>query len=182
MKMNYETNRLLLKVLPDTAAAQVLQFYLDNMEIFDKYEPERSEQFYTLQYQKMILQCEYNLAIRQSTVRFWVYRKQNLDQIIGTVSLQNIRRGFYQSCELGYKFDHRYWKQGYAKESISQCIEIVFHEMKLHRIEAQVLPENVDSQKLLLSFGFVQEGIKQHGIKLHGAWQDHEVYALLAKE
>ena len=138
MKMNYETQRLELKVLPNTSARQVLQFYLANQEIFEKYETDRPKQFYTEKYQKTLLQCEYNLTIKQSAVRFWVFRKENITQIIGTVSVQEIRRGSYQSCILGYKFDHRFWRQGYAKESLLKCIEIIFDEMKLPRIEAHV--------------------------------------------
>ena len=179
MKMNYETQRLELKVLPNTAAAQVLQFYLDNQKIFEKYETDRPKQFYTEKYQKTLLQCEYNLAVKQSAVRFWVFRKENIAQIIGTISVQDIRRGFYQSCVLGYKFDHRFWRQGYARESISKCIRIIFDEMKLHRIEAQVLPDNIASKRLLMRLGFVPEGMKRQSVKFHGVWQDHEIYALL---
>ena len=104
------------------------------------------------------------------------------ERIIGTVSLQDIRRGFCQSCGLGYKFDQRVWRRGYAKESIAQCIWIAFREMNLHRIEAQTLPENEASRKLLEGLGFAWEGTKRQGVKLHGTWRDHEVYALLAEE
>lgn len=182
MKMNYETCRLELKILPGTAADSVLRFYLANREIFEQYETERPRNFYTEEYQKAMLQCEYNLAVKQSAVRFWVYEKERMEPIIGTVSLQNIRRGFYQSCELGYKFDQRFWGQGYAKESLCKCIEIAFGEMKLHRIEALVQPENHVSGKLLQGLGFVREGIKRQSVELHGIWKDHEVYALLAED
>ncbi|MCI9446487.1 MAG: GNAT family N-acetyltransferase [Lachnospiraceae bacterium] len=182
MKMNYETERLLMKILPDTAAGQTLQFYQDNREVFEQYEADRSQNFYTLSYQKALLHCEYNLAIKQSAARFWVYEKTCPERIIGTVSLQDIRRGFYQSCGLGYKFDQRVWRRGYAKESIAQCIWIAFREMNLHRIEAQTLPENEASRKLLEGLGFAWEGTKRQGVKLHGTWRDHEVYALLAEE
>lgn len=182
MKMNYETERLLMKILPDTAAGQTLQFYQDNREVFEQYEADRSQNFYTLSYQKALLHCEYNLAIKQSAARFWVYEKTCPERIIGTVSLQDIRRGFCQSCGLGYKFDQRVWRRGYAKESIAQCIWIAFREMNLHRIEAQTLPENEASRKLLEGLGFAWEGTKRQGVKLHGTWRDHEVYALLAEE
>ena len=122
------------------------------------------------------------MTIKQSAVRFWVFRKENITQIIGTVSVQEIRRGSYQSCILGYKFDHRFWRQGYAKESLLKCIEIIFDEMKLHRIEAHVLPENIASKRLLLGLGFVPEGVKRQSVKFHGIWQDHEIYALLEGE
>jgi len=182
MKMKYETDRLILKILPDTAVNQVLQFYLDNREIFELFEPDRPQNFYTVEHQKTLLHCEYNLAVKQSTVRFWVFEKSMPEQIIGTVSLQNIRRGLYQSCMMGYKFDKRVWRQGYAKESITKCIRIAFEEMKLHRIEAHTLPENTPSRKLLEGLHFAWEGTKRQSIKLHGVWRDHEVYALLAEE
>lgn len=182
MKMKYETDRLMLKILPDTAAEQVLQFYLDNREVFEQYEADRSQNFYTYKYQKTVLYCEYNLAVKQSAVRFWVYEKEHPQRIIGTVSLQDIRRGVYQSCGLGYKFDKRIWRRGYAKESIEKCIWIAFEEMKLHRIEAHTLPDNAASRKLLERLGFAWEGTKRQSVKLHGVWRDHEMYALLAEE
>lgn len=182
MNMEYETKRLELKILPDTAAFQVLRFYLDNQEIFEKYETDRIPNFYTEKFQKMLLQSEYNLAVKQSLIRFWVYEKGQTDRIAGTVSIHNIKRGFYQSCELGYKFDQQFWGKGYARESISKCIEIIFEELKLHRIEAYVLPENTTSGKLLRKLGFELEGVKRQNVKLHGLWRDHELYALLKEE
>ena len=38
MKMTYQTERLELKILDDTACARVLQFYLDNREMIEQYE------------------------------------------------------------------------------------------------------------------------------------------------
>lgn len=182
MNMEYQTERLELKILTDTKAGQVLKFYLDNQEIFEEYETDRPPQFYTEEFQKLLLESEYNLAVKQSLLRFWVYEKGQPDQIIGTVSFHNIRRGYYQSCEIGYKFDQRYWGRGYARESISKCIRVAFEELKLHRIEACVLPKNTASRKLLESLGFELEGIKKQSVKLHGVWSDHELYALLARE
>ena len=57
MKMKYETDRLILKILPDTAAGRVLQFYLDNREVFEQFEPDRPQNFYTMEYQKTLLHC-----------------------------------------------------------------------------------------------------------------------------
>ena len=182
MKMNYKTERLSLRILPDTAAEQTLQFYLDNKEVFEQYEADRSPNFYTIEYQKTLLHCEYNLAVKQAAARFWVYEQDSPLRIVGTVSLQDIRRGFYQTCSLGYKFDQAIWRRGYAKESIAKCIWIAFEEMNLHRIEALTLPENIPSRKLLDGLGFAWEGTKRQSVKLHGIWRDHEVYALFAEE
>lgn len=182
MDMAYQTKHLELKILDDTKAEQVLKFYLDNQEIFEEYETDRPPQFYTEDFQRLLLESEYNLAVKQTFLRFWVYEKGQPNQIIGTVSFHNIRRGFYQCCEIGYKFDKRYWGRGYAKESISKCIWVAFEELRLHRMEACVLPRNTASRRLLKSLGFELEGIKKQSVKLHGVWQDHELYALLAGE
>ncbi|TGY96265.1 N-acetyltransferase [Petralouisia muris] len=182
MEMAYQTERLELKILDDTASAKVLQFYQDNREIIEKYETDRPPQFYTDQFQKMLLQGEYNLAVKQKSLRFWVQEQGQPDRIVGTVSFHNIKYGFYQCCELGYKFDQRFWGRGYATESISKGIQVIFGELKLHRIEACVLPGNTASQKLLLKLGFEFEGIKKQSVKLHGRWRDHELYALLSEE
>ncbi|MCI9176087.1 MAG: GNAT family N-acetyltransferase [Lachnospiraceae bacterium] len=182
MEMTYQTERLELKILDDTASDKVLQFYLDNREMIEKYETDRPSQFYTEKFQKMLLQGEYNLAVKQKSLRFWVLEQGRPEQVVGTVSFHNIKHGFYQCCELGYKFDQRFWGRGYALESISRGIQVVFEELKMHRIEACVLPGNMPSRKLLLKLGFEFEGIKKQSVMLHGKWMDHELYALLSEE
>lgn len=182
MKMKYETDRLALQVLTAAAADRVLRFYQDNREFFEPYEVDRPQNFYTEQYQRTLLQCEYNLAVKQSAVRFWVSERARPERIIGTVSLQGIQRDYFCSAVLGYKFDRGFWGRGYARESILQCLEVAFMEMKLHRIEACTLPENKPSRKLLEGLGFAWEGTKRQSVNLHGVWRDHEVYALLAEE
>ena len=182
MEMAYQTKRLELKILDDTKAGQVLEFYLANQEIFEEYETDRPPQFYTEDFQRLLLEGAFNLIVKGMFLRFWVYEKSQPGQIIGTVSFHNIKREFYQRCELGYKFDQRYWGRGYARESISKCIQVAFEELRLHRMEACVLPKNTASRRLLKSLGFELEGIKKQSVKLHGVWQDHELYALLAEE
>lgn len=169
-------------MLPESAAFQVLDFYLKNKEVFELYETDRSEQFYTEDYHRTLLRCEYNLAMRETSARYWVSEKENPQEIIGTFSFHNIRYQYYQSAELGYKFDSCIWRKGYAKESIGRGLQAIFEEMRLHRIEALVQPENEASIQLLLSLGFALEGISRQNVKLHGRWQDHAVYSLLESD
>lgn len=98
MKMKYETDRLVLQVLTDAAADRVLKFYQNNREVFEPYEVERSKNFYTEQYHKTLLQCEYNLAIKQSAVRFWVSEKTEPNGL----SVQCLYRGFGMIFLLGH--------------------------------------------------------------------------------
>lgn len=179
MKLHYETDRLCLKILKYDAAPQVLQFYLNNKEIFETYEPERPANFYTENYQRTLLNGEFNLAVKLSTIRFWVYEKEHPETIIGTVCFHGIQRSVFDTCQVGYKFDQRYWRHGYATEALYEGIQIMFDDLKLHRIEAYVMPSNIASQHLLEGLGFVQEGVSRGYVRIKGIWQDHYRYALI---
>lgn len=179
MNFIYETDRLVLRVLRAEWAPAVLAFYLDNRDLFEKYEAIRPENFYTESYQKTLLNAEYNLAFRLSAVRFYVFRKDAPEQIIGSVCFRNIVRAMLQSCEAGYKFDARFHHQGYASEALQKGIDVMFREVKLHRIVANVMPSNEPSIRLLERLGFSCEGLERQSALIRGTWQDHARYALL---
>ena len=94
MLLKYETNRLILKVLGPDYAADVLRFYLDDKELFEKYEIDRCQGFYTEGHQRTILNLEYSLCLKLQLVRFYVFLKEDPESIIGTVSLYEISKPF----------------------------------------------------------------------------------------
>lgn len=176
MLLQYETPRLILKILTPNYAGKVLDFYLKNQALFEKYETDRADNFYTLDYQKKILHTEYGLMLKQSNIRFYVFLK-NCDEIIGTVSLYHIHPSFLRA-EIGYKFSARYHHKGYAFEAIEKIIDIAFTDLKLQRIYAMIQPENAPSIKLIQNLGFVKEGLCKHHMFMHGKWVDHLQYCL----
>ncbi|MFP3156141.1 GNAT family N-acetyltransferase [Lachnospiraceae bacterium ZAX-1] len=179
MNMSYETDRLLLRILHGDSADKVLQFYLNNKEIFEACEPSRTKNFYTSSYHRTLLTCEFSLTLDLSAVRFWVFEKIRPTHIIGTVSFHDIVQSVYQSCQLGYKFDHNCWHRGFAKESIAKGISIMFDELALHRIEAFAMPTNSSSLHLLEKLNFVNEGLCRQNILIQGEWTDHYRYSLI---
>lgn len=181
MNYKYETSRLFLKILSDQPehARQVLDFYNRNRLVFEKYEPTRPENFYTENYHRTLLHCEYQLFLKLKSMRYWIYEKSNPELIIGTVSFHNIVRSEFQSCGIGYKMDSEYWHLGMAKEAISFLMFQVFEELHLHRIEAYVMPENTNSIYLLDSLGFCREGLCRQTAKIQGRWTDHLLYSIL---
>ena len=101
MELCYETDRLMLRLLHEGAAPEVLNFYQKNRAVFEDIEPDRPENFYTLEYQTTLLRCEFQMAVKRNALRFWIFEKENPDQVIGTVSFQNIVRSVYQNCQIG---------------------------------------------------------------------------------
>ncbi len=179
MKFCYETDRLILKVLDGTYAEDILRFYAANRELFELCEAERPENFYTEAYQRRVLDYEFQMCVKQSGVRFWVYKKTDPAHVIGTVCFRNIIRHIYQSCEVGYKFDPLVWHHGYAYESLHKCIDIAFYEMNLHRMTAHIMPDNTASIHLVERSGFELEGIARKSALIRGVWEDHFIYAIL---
>ncbi|MDD6057370.1 MAG: GNAT family protein [Clostridiales bacterium] len=179
MQFEYRTDRLILKILTTDAFKEVLDFQIRNRDIFEKYEPLRPANFYTPSYQHSLLKYEHKLALKLSTVRFYVFRKEDLHLIIGTVCLHNIMREPYSCCEIGYKFDSSYWHMGYAKEALEKIISVAFFELNLHRIFARVVPWNTASLRLLSALHFMEEGLEHKCIQIQGEWTDHLRLALL---
>lgn len=107
MLFAYETERLLLKIIKPDQADAVLDFYMRDKELFEKFEPDRMPNFYTRQFQRQMLLFEYNMAVQGTLFRFYVYEKEHPERIIGTICVHHITRGFSEQCEVGYKFFQR---------------------------------------------------------------------------
>lgn len=175
----YETERLILRVLTPDYAPDVCKFVSKNRLQFEKYEPFLPANYYTPEHQRTILNCELKLALQTKNIRYYVFLKENPEQIIGTVALHNIATAAYSACEIGYKFDADYQHQGYAREAVAMAVSVAFAALGLHRVYARVMPENTASINLLKSLLFTEEGLERECIKIQGKWQDHLRFALL---
>lgn len=173
------TNRLILKVLDPNWASEVLDFYEHNREYFEPWEPDRAKDFYTLDYQAKMLYYDYLAYEKGTQIRFWIFKKSNPDQPIGTVSFHNIVHGVFKSCILGYKMDQHFTRQGYCLEAVQYACMLIFTKYKLHRIEALIHVKNSPSLYFIERAGFHKEGVRVSYAKLNGSWHDHVCYSLI---
>lgn len=179
MYKTYITERLALKILGKDAAPMVLSFYSENKEHFEIWEPARSPNFYTLAYHKTSLFAEHKLMSDGRQIRFWIFLKDNPNEIIGTVCFQNFLGEPYKSCTIGYKIGQQYLRNGYASEAIKKGLEIIFDDYHIHRVEAYIMPDNIPSQKLVEKLSFCFEGISHSYAHINGKWQDHKRYSII---
>ena len=70
------------------------------------------------------------------------------------ISFTNISNSSFLSTTVGYKLDEEELKQGYMTEALRAAIVIIFKELKLHRIEANIMPHNRPSMNLVKKLGF----------------------------
>lgn len=101
------------------------------------------------------------------------------EELLGAITLDNIRRGPAQAGTLGYWVGERHARQGYMREAITAVVHHAFHRLDLSRIEAACLPENAPSRALLESCGFKYEGVAQSYLQICGRWRTHVLYASL---
>ncbi|BDU50167.1 GNAT family N-acetyltransferase [Haliovirga abyssi] len=170
--MILKTKRLLLKTLDESYAEEVLEFYKKNIIFLKEWEPERNNDFYKIGVHKLNLRNDVLKNEKKELFRVWIFRSGE-EKILGTVALSNIIYGVFKSCHLGYKFDKDEVGKGYAIESVKKVIEYGFNELKLHRIEANIMPKNKRSLNLVKKLGFEEEGLAKNYLKINGEWEDH---------
>lgn len=103
-------------------------------------------------------------------------------QIAGAVNVSSVIRGALQAAFLGYYAIGSYVGRGYMTAGLTKVLNHAFGPLHLHRMEANVQPDNLASKKLLLRLGFRYEGFSPRYLKIEGRWRDHERYAILAEE
>lgn len=172
-KKQYDTERLVVKVLDETFADKVLDYYKRNSDFLGEWEPIRDASFYEIEYHKQQLQSDMLGIENGNLLRLWIFKKEDKDKIIGAVAFNNIVRGAFLSCHLGYKLDKDELNKGYMSEAIKKGIEIIFEEYKLHRIEANIMPKNIASLRVVEKLGFYNEGLAYKYLRIHDQWEDH---------
>ena len=176
-----KTKRLVLKTLDESSAAEVLDYYQRNKKFLNEWEASKNEDCFTLNYQRKLLKQQQKKMENGTLFRFWIYKKSN-NKLIGSIAFNNIIRGAFQSCHLGYKLDKDEINQGYMTEALNTAIEYAFKELKLHRIEANIMPKNKPSFKVVEKLGFINEGISRKYLKINNSWEDHIHMVLLNED
>jgi ribosomal-protein-alanine N-acetyltransferase len=66
--------------------------------------------------------------------------------------------------------------------AVALVCDHAFGQVGLHRLQADIRPENLPSQRLVERLGFRQEGRLRRYLDIDGDWRDHLAYALLAED
>jgi [ribosomal protein S5]-alanine N-acetyltransferase len=103
-------------------------------------------------------------------------------RLAGQVTVDNIVRGALRSGSLGYWVDRSVAGRGMASLAVALVCDHAFGPGGLHRLQADIRPENGPSQRLVERFGFSHEGLLRRYLDIDGDWRDHLSYALLAED
>ncbi|MEO6693524.1 MAG: GNAT family protein [Saprospiraceae bacterium] len=173
------TNRLILQLPSDALIEEYLNFLTRNREFFQKWGPAHSENYFTLETQKKRLGDNLKRIEEGVDIRFLISLQNEPSRIISEITLTNIVRFGFQSGYLGYQTDKDIQSKGYTTEALKTTIDYLFSEIKLHRIEANVMPGNAPSIRLLQKLNFEHQGTFKKYLKINGEWEDHLCFVLL---
>ncbi len=112
--------------------------------------------------------------------RFLVIHQES-GGLAGVININDVIRGNFQSASLGYYAFAPYAGRGLMSAGLRLVLKQAFQKLKLHRLEANIQPDNHASLALVKKCGFVREGISRRLIKVRGRWKDHERWAMLAE-
>ncbi|ENX53317.1 MULTISPECIES: GNAT family N-acetyltransferase [Acinetobacter] len=111
--------------------------------------------------------------------RYFVCLKEN-HAIVGTFNISNIVRGYFHSAYLGYEAFSPYAGHGYMRQGLQLVLQEAFQTLNLHRLEANIQPDNLLSIRLVAHAGFIKEGFSRQYLRVGGKeWKDHERWAIL---
>jgi ribosomal-protein-alanine N-acetyltransferase len=109
---------------------------------------------------------------------FLIFRSED-NALVGGLTLANIRRGVAQAGSIGYWTGAPFARKGHMTAAMRALVPFCFSTLRLHRLEAACIPDNIASVRLLEKTGFQREGYSRSYLCINGVWQDHLLYARL---
>jgi [ribosomal protein S5]-alanine N-acetyltransferase len=100
----------------------------------------------------------------------------------GQLTVGNVVRGAFNSAYVGYWVDQAVAGRGVMPTALALVVDHCFGAARLHRIEANIRPENVASQRVVEKLGFREEGLHQRYLAIDGAYRDHIGYAVTTED
>ena len=113
-------------------------------------------------------------------VGYWVLTESG--ELAGAININEIVRGRFRSGYLGYYAFAPHNGRGYMTTGLRAVVSRAFRQLRLHRLEANIQPDNEASRRLVKRMGFKLEGYSPRYLKIAGKWRDHERWAVTAED
>lgn len=104
------------------------------------------------------------------------------DRLVGQITVSTIVRGAFNSGQIGYWVDQAHAGRGITPTALALVVDHCFGPVGLHRVEANVRPENAASRRVLAKLGFREEGLQRRYLAIDGYYRDHIGYALTTED
>ncbi len=100
----------------------------------------------------------------------------------GQMTVSGIAYGSARWAQAGYWVDQRWAGRGIAPLALAMAGDYLFDELRLHRLEVAIRPENAKSLRVAEKLGLRYEGHRPRYLHVDGDWRDHSMFAIHAEE
>lgn len=151
-----------------------------NRKFLAPLEPARADEYFTADGQRRVIRGILQEHSQGKSLPHVIL--DGAGEVAGRITLNSIVRGAFQSCSMGYWVDAAHNGRGLATAAVRSLTLTALEDLGLHRVQAEILPHNVASKRVLERNGFARYGTAPSYLKIAGHWQDHDLYQLLAAE
>lgn len=166
------TDNLILKVENEDNARKVLELYQRNRTAFERFEPTRPHDFYTVEYHRQILSREYKMYLSGTFLRYYIFLKIRPNRIIGSVNFNIYHDNDTPFAEIGYKIDALHQNQGLAYEACMSAFTVIKKDYGINRVDARIHPDNEASKRLAEKIGFTPIRLEPKCANILGKYED----------
>ncbi len=173
------TPHLVLRASHPALAAAATDFYRRNRVAHAGWNPPLGEAAFTLEGQRERLTETHIAATAGTRFGWWLFAPGQPDVALGQIHFSQIARRAFCGAMLGYAIDAEHEGRGLMREALQAALADAFGpRVQLHRVQANVRPENTRGLALLERLGFEREGLAREYLFIDGAWRDHVITAL----
>ena len=104
------------------------------------------------------------------------------DRLAGQITASGIVRGAFDNAYVGYWVDGALAGRGILPAALAMLVDHLMGPVGLHRVEANIRPENTPSLRVVDKLGFRLEGHRERYLYIDGAWRDHLCFAVTREE
>ncbi len=102
--------------------------------------------------------------------------------LVGEIGIGTVQRQGFQTANLGYWIDEAHAGRGYVPEGLVVTLRFAFEQLRLHRLEALIMPTNAPSVRVVDKLGLRNEGVSLRLGEVGGTFVDLARYALTVEE
>lgn len=117
--------------------------------------------------------------LKKTRVKWGIFAKNTPEDLLGVIEAFDFNQKV-NMVTIGYFLSEANWGRGIATEAVKILLAFLFREVDVNRVQAEVMPPNDVSKKVLLKNGFLKEGTLRQATQWSGKGViDLEIYSIL---
>ncbi|NUU61035.1 GNAT family N-acetyltransferase [Paenibacillus agri] len=119
---------------------------------------------------------------KRSKIKWGIFANAEPERLLGIIEAFDFNQKV-NMVTIGYFLDEAHWGKGIASAAVKLLVQFLFEDVNVNRIQAEVMPRNDSSKKVLVKNGFLKEGtLRQASLWTGKGIVDLEIYSILKED